>query len=149
MTENNQKGLTLIELMTIIGILAILALLSMPFLRSFVPSIQLSGATRDLIADLRYAEQLSVTEQIEHGIRFSSSTNAYQLIKYGEPETEIQSKILPEKISFYSISGFTNDEVKFNPYGAARETGLIILENSNNATTAIDVRPSGFIKIEK
>lgn len=139
----------MIELMIIMGIIAILALVSMPFLRAFSPSIQLSGTTRDLVADLRYAEQLSVTEQIEHGIRFSSSTDEYWLMKYSDPEMALQSKTLPEKISFLSIRGFTDDEVKFNPYGAARESGIIVLMGSDNATTAIDVRPSGFIKISK
>lgn len=149
MIKDYQKGLSIIELAVIIGIIAILSLITISFFRVFSPNLLLSGATRDLVTDLRYAEQLSVTEQIEHGIRFSSSTNEYWLVKYDTTEIELQLKTLPEKVSFQSVSGFTNDEVKFNPYGAAREAGFIILENTNNATTLIDVRPSGFIKTSK
>lgn len=144
-----QKGLSLIELLIIVAIIAILALVTIPFFRAFSPNLQLSGAVRDLVADLRYVEQLSVTEQIEHGIRFSATTNEYRLMKYDTAESELQLKTLPEKVSFQSISGFTANEVRFNPYGAAKETGFIILQNTNNATTLVDVRPSGFIKIIK
>lgn len=149
MIKNYQRGLTLIELAVIISIIGILALFTIPSFRIFTPSLQLSGAARELTTDLRYAEQLSVTEQIEHGVKFYPDANEYRLMKYGSVETELQIKTLPEKVTFQSVSGFTNNEVKFNPYGAAKETGFVILKNTNNSTTSIDVRPSGFIKINK
>jgi len=143
------RGFTLIELLTIIGIFSILALIGIPAFRAYQPSLQLSGAVRELVTDLRYAEQLAVTEQVDHGIRFSTSTNQYQIIRYGAVEETLASTTLPEKVSFYQITGFTNGQVIFNPYGATKDPGSITLINIKNATTATDVRPSGFVEIKK
>ncbi len=145
----NFLGFTLIEVLTIIGIIGILALIGIPAFRVFQPSLELSGTVRKLVSDLRYAEQLAVTEQVNHGIRFSSSTDQYQIISYGAVEETLASTTLPEKVSFYQIAGFTNDQVIFNPYGAAKESGNITLINTKNATTTVEVRPSGFVKIIK
>lgn len=149
MMKFSQQGLSLIELAVIIAVIAVLALLTMPFFRIFSSNLQFSSAIRKLVTDLRYAEQLSVTEQVEHGIRFSLADNKYRLIKFDVNETELEVETLPQNVSFQSISGLTNNEARFNPYGAAKEAGFIVLQNNTNATTAVDIRPSGFIKIIK
>ncbi len=143
------RGFTLIELLLVAGIIGILFLIGIPVFRAYQPVLQLSGAVRSLASDLRYAEQLAVSEQVEHGIRFSISANQYKIIRYGDVQQGLASSSLPEKVSFQQIIGFTDNEVIFNPYGAAKETGVITLINTKNSTTAIDVRPSGFIKIIK
>jgi len=107
----------------------------------------LSGLTRDLVTDLRYAGQLAVTEQIEHGVRFNFIENTYQIIRYGATEEIIKEKILPQGIDLRSINNFK--EARFNPYGAAKESGKVVLENIKAETKTIDIRPSGFVKIVK
>lgn len=144
----NFLGFTLIELLTVISIIGVLALIGIPAFRAYQPSLELSGAVRKLVGDLRYAEQLAVTEQVNHGISFSSSTNQYQMISYGAVEETLASTTLPEKVSFYQIAGFTNDQVIFNLYGAVKEAGSITLI-TKDATTTIEIRPSGFVKIIK
>jgi len=142
---------TLTEFLIVIAILVTLALISIPVFRVLWPAFELSGAIRNLSTDLHYAQQLAVTEQINHGVHFTSSTNQhkYEMIKYNSTTTIIQSRTFPEKIQFHQIS-FSNNEVKFNPYGAAYEEGEITLINiSNNETSTIEVRPSGFVRIIK
>ena len=143
------KSFTLIELLIIIAIFGILALISTPVFRNYQPGLQLSVVVRDLVTDLRYSQQMAVTEQVEHGVRFSTSTDEYQIIKYGAIEEILKEKSLPEKVSFQEVTGFSNDEVKFNPYGAVKEAGNITLINTKNTTSTIDIRPSGFVKIIK
>jgi len=145
----NQKGFTPIEFFLIIGIIGILSSITVTGFRTYQPNMQLSETVRDLVSDLRYSQQLAVTEQIEHGIRFSVTESKYQIIKYGTPEEVIREKYLPEKVSFQAVSGLTNNEVKFIPYGAVRQPGTITLINTKNTTTTIDVRSSGFVKIIK
>lgn len=144
-----KNSFTLIELLIVIGIIGILALIGIPSFRYYQPTLQLSGTTRTLVTDLRYAGQLAVTEQIEHGVRFSTTTDQYQIIRYGVTEEILKSKDFPEEVSFQQITGLTNDEVIFNPYGAAKETGTVTLINTKNSTITIDIRPSGFVKIIK
>lgn len=142
-----RRGFTTVELLVIIGIIGILTSIGIPALRVYRPDLQLSGATRELVTDLRYAEQLAVTEQVDHGIRFFSSTE-YQIIRYGPPEEILESKVL-DGVNFQQITGLTDDQVIFNPYGAAKKPGTVTLINTKNLTTTIDIRPSGFVKVIK
>jgi len=144
-----KNGFTLTELFTIIAVIGILFLIGFPTFRAYQPTLQLNGAIRELITDLRYAQQLTVTEQIDHGVYLSTSTDSYQIIKYDETEEILEEKSLPDKVSFLNVSGFTGDIVRFNPYGAVDEAGEITLINTKGATTTIEVRPSGFVKITK
>lgn len=142
-----KKGFSLIELLIVLVVVGVLVLISMPAIRSYEPTMQLSGATRELISDIRYAQQLSVTEQIEYGIRFFSLSDEYQIIKHNPEEEIIQVKYLPDQVSFGQITEFIEDELKFNPYGAVREPGTIILINTKSVIKTIDVRASGFVKL--
>ena len=63
----NKKSFTLTELLIVISIIAILLLIGLPLLQAYRPSLRLSGTVRDLVTDLRHAQQLAVTEQINHG----------------------------------------------------------------------------------
>jgi len=140
---------SLVEILVVLGIVGILSLIGIPAFKVYQPSLQLSGVVRDLATDLRYAEQLAITEQIEHGVIFLTETDQYQVVRYGDPDEILDLKTLPLEVSFQNISGFTDNEVVFNPYGAAKESGVITLINTKNSTSGIDVRPSGFIKIIK
>lgn len=142
-----KKGFTLTEVLIAIGIAGIIALISLPFLAFYRPSMQLSGFARELASDLRYAQQLAVTEQIEHGVRVSNFE--YSVIKFQEEqETTIKINNLPQGIEIYEISGFTNNEIKFNPYGASKESGVIVLKNIKNENKTIEIKISGFIRIQ-
>jgi len=143
------KAFTVTEILVVISIIGILSLISIPAFRTFAPSLELNGIARELVSNLRYSQQLSITEQVEHGIRISTTTREYQLLKYSNPEEIIITKELPENLDFQNVSGFTNNEVRYNPYGAVREEGNIYLINNKGTTLVIEVRPSGFVKIKK
>jgi len=141
------KAFTLIEVLIGIGIVVILAAIGASVFKNLQPTLQLSGITRELITDFRYAQQLTITKQIEHGVRFFSTEKKYQIIEYGAAEEVLKERVLPPEIGFSEINNFTGDEVKFNPYGAVKESGTIILINTvSNVTTTIEIRPSGFVK---
>ena len=143
-----KRGFTLTELLTVIGIIAILFLIGIPVFRAYRPSLQLSGSVRELITDLRYVQQLAVTEQVDYGIRFFVAEDKYQIVKYITEEEPLEEKKLPSQVSFHQIEDLTDDRVLFNPYGAVKdEAGTITLINIRNDTTTIDIRPSGFVKI--
>ncbi len=145
--REGKKGFALIEILIVIGIFSIIALMSIPFLVFYRPSLQLAGLVRELASDLRYAQQLAVTEQIEYGARISS--HEYSVIKFGEgQEITIKTNALPQGIEVYEVSGLTNNEIRFNPYGAVKESGAIILRNIKNENKTIEIKISGFVRIQ-
>lgn len=154
-----KKGFTLTEVLIVISIIVILIGISVPVLIKYQPSLQLSSSVRDLITDLRYSQQLTVTEQIEHCICFfpldGEYEKRYQIIRCGESDPQcgepdpvlVKEKSLPEKIKTLTISdSFINDEVRYNPYGAVKTAGTVTLTDTKDETKTIEVKPSGFVK---
>ena len=142
----NKKGFTLTEFIVALGIIIVLASISVLGYGSMRPGLQLSGVTRNLATDLRYAQQLAVTEQVDHGVYFSTTTeHKYQIIRHENAATTTVKEVsLPTGIDFQS---FTSQEIQFNPYGAAKETATTTLINTKDRTKTIKVSPSGFVKI--
>ena len=146
-----KDGFTLTEILVTLGVLGILVAISLIALRTIRPDLQLSGATRELITDLRYVQQLTVTEQVEYSIRFYSTEKRYEIRKYGETTEILKTVSFPEEIIEVTINGLSNidsdKEARYNPYGAVKESGSILLKNSENKTKTIEVRPSGFVRL--
>lgn len=139
------------ELIIVVGIMIILISISISVFNGVWEKEKLSSVVRDIVTDIRYAQQLAITEQIYYGVRFISIQNGqdkYELFKYSSSTVSeiIQSKNLPDGINFQSIT-FSNDLVFFNPYGAANEQGFVVLTSNASNTSTIEVEPSGFVKI--
>lgn len=141
-------GITLIEILVVILIIFILSSSGISVFSNIYPSLKLNGVTRDLVTDIRYVQELTVAEQVVHGICFLPLEDKYKIMRYGVAEETLQEKILSSGISFDQINGFSGDCVKFNPYGAVKESGTITLINQKNETKTIEVKPSGFSRIQ-
>ena len=145
-----KRGFSLIELLIVFAIIGVLVLISMPAIRIYQHNLETSGVIRDLMANLRYAQQLAVTEQVEHGVYFITADKKYQVRRYGTATSTIKEVILPSEITEITVSGLTDangdKEARYNPIGAVRDAGSVMLKNSQGATTTIEIRPSGFIK---
>ena len=141
-----KKGFTLNEILIVIALLGILSLITIPAFRNYRPSLQLGSTAREIVTDLRYIKQLTLTEQKEYCLKFFPEEKKYQLFECGETEL-LKEKVLPEEIKSLNVSGFTGNEVRYNPYGAVREAGTVILENTQNKTKTISVKASGFVTV--
>ena len=146
----HNNGFTLIEILVVISIISIITGIFFGGLRTLQPAMRLDGVVRDLATDLHYVQQQAVSEQFNYGISFLIDTNEYQILKYITSTTtqEISKKSLAQGVSFYEIKDFTDNNVIFNPYGSVTEAGSVSLVNSKQEIKVINVRPSGFIKIE-
>jgi len=144
------NGFTLIEILVVISIISIITGVFFGGLKTLQPAMRLDGVARDLATDLHYVQQQAVSEQFNYGISFLIDTNEYQILKYITSTTtqEISKKSLAQGISFYEIKDFIDNNVIFNPYGSVTEAGSISLVNNKQEIKIINVRPSGFIKIE-
>ena len=130
----NNSGSMLMSVIISLAILATLITLAIPNLRQYKPNLILSGFSQDLTSDLRYAQQLTVTEQIQHLVFFDSINNNYQILKFNGATSTLKTVSLPTELNYQSITGFTYNLVKFNSYGGVSENGSIILINDNSNT---------------
>ena len=144
-----QHGTMLINVLVGIGIMLVMATLTIPYLRQFQPNLKLSGAAQDLASDLKYAQQLTITERVIHGIYIDEVNDSYQIYRINPPAatSTVKSVTLSADINISDVNGFTGNLVKFNSYGSVSESGDIVLSNINNASSTIRVKPSGFIQI--
>lgn len=141
------NAFTLVEILVTLAIIGIIVGIAIPSFITLRPDINLNESVRNLVTDLRYAQQLTITEQIEYCAKFFLLEKKYQILQCDQNNVTLEKK-LPNDITNLNIIGFSNNEVRFNSYGAVRESGDIILKNTKNNTKTIKVKPSGFIKIE-
>jgi len=141
------KALTLVEILITVSIIIILSLIGVLGYTNFRPYFYLVGTSREIVADLRLSQQLSVGGQEECGICFLINENSYQVLKYNN-HIIIKEKELPGEIFFDRVEGLSENCVFFNSFGAVLESGSIVLTNIKSEKKTIEVKPSGFLKIE-
>jgi prepilin-type N-terminal cleavage/methylation domain-containing protein len=145
--SDKDKGFSLIEMVIVLAIIGIITTIGLPVYRQIKPTLDLNAETRDIASDLRYAQQLAVTEQSNYTVEFDPVLNKYTITNV-ETSSVIKHKNINDNISIQSITGLVSDTAIFNVTGAAVDSGVITLANTNNATTTISIKPSGYVKIE-
>lgn len=148
MKNQKAKSFTLVEFLVVIAIIAIATGIFFSVFRALQPSLRLGSVARDLATDLRSAQQSAVTEQLNFGVYFSTTTEEYEIKKYGTETKTVLVKSFPQGVEYKEVTGFSQSEAIFNPYGAVQEMGSVSLTNIKGEIKTIEVRPSGFVKIK-
>lgn len=77
---SEQRGVTLVELMTVIACLAILAAIALPtWIKNGWPVHRLKNATHQVISDIRLARTRAVSANQAYRLRFDPATDSYLL----------------------------------------------------------------------
>ncbi|MFA5318380.1 MAG: GspH/FimT family pseudopilin [Patescibacteria group bacterium] len=145
----NPRGFQLIQLIMVCAIIGIMAVMSVPLFTKYRPDAQLTSAAKQLASDLRYAQQKTVSEQQIYYIEITPLNKEYSIIKTADPGEIIKTVSIGQDITFQEISGFTDNKIIFNSYGAVSESGDIILSNLQENAITVQVKPSGYIKLQE
>jgi len=143
----NNKGSMLMELLVVLGIIALLSTISIPYLRKYQPNLKLNAVARDLTTDLRYAQQLTITEQKVYQVVFDIINNEYRVQKIDAEITTVKTVALDSEINIKQITDLTDNKIIFNYYGGVSQAGQIVLTNINNVDATINIKPSGYIQL--
>jgi prepilin-type N-terminal cleavage/methylation domain-containing protein len=144
----NRKGITLIELIVVMVIIAIGALLIAPNIGAWLPHYRIRSAARDLVSTMRVAQLKSISNNLRYQISFDIGNNSY-ILQYqntgGAWVNDGTVQTLPTGVQFNTtfgnIASFFQDSTSTN--------GNVILNNTKGTTKTIQLLgTTGRIKIE-
>ena len=153
--DNGIKGFSLVEILTVIAIIAILLTIVPSMFSAFRQRTNLREAAGALAEDMKLAKQRAVAENVKYSITFNISSNNYTMNQYDSNGNMINPPIKTVILSNFgngisiltqNYSGGNSGTITFQTRGTC-SAGTITLQNSLNSTIAITTTPMGRITI--
>lgn len=119
---HNKKGITVVEMVAVIGVLAILASICIPCFGNLYKKsqdISLNTSTKELLCDLRLMQQKANSEDCIYHIYFNTLDNSYMIYSYRDMQNCVfKQKKLPAGIRYDNIrSTYQDNKISFNSKG--------------------------------
>ena len=139
MSRDRKKGITLIELVVVMAIIAIGAVLLVPNIGAWIPYYRLRSASRDIVSVLRTAQMKAISNNITYQVSFTPAAGTY-VLQYQTTAgfvTEGSVQALPPGIVISGIT-FPGNNAQFNS-NSTSSTGSITLQNAKGTTKHISL----------
>ena len=114
----DKKGFTMVELLIVVAIIAVTAAVAIPNIISWIPTIRVNSAARDLVSEMQLARMKAVSERNNYVITFDTSTNQYSIYddndsNFSTSNVLVKTVNLPSGIQFGYIAGKnpSNDDI--------------------------------------
>ncbi len=148
----NKRGITLIELVVVMVIIAIGATLTVPAIGRWIPSFRLRSATRDLVSTMRTAQVKAVTTNSSYGVAFGTSgANSYRVYRGANPDGP--ANLLPKGVAFenntFPIDATLNKAFAAFNANSTSTSGGVTLTNSNGSHRITVMAATGRVRSEK
>ena len=143
------KGVTLIELLIAIAIMAIISAAAIPIYGNLQVSSQINENTTLIIQTTKTARQNSISRvnDLSHGVKFL--TDSFVLYQGTDYNTRLADydRLIPLSSSLSLSTTFTNNEINFSrSLGTPNETGIITINHSLGKTKTIQINKFGTIE---
>ena len=135
-----QAGLTLLELLIVLGVIACLIAMASPHMARFSSGYKLRGVAREVATDLQYARLLAVKENKAFQVVFNSQS--YQVVRVSDGFVAKNRNFNSD----YPEIMLTGSAVNFNSRGNSN-THTITVSNPTGSKT-ISVVPTGRVKLQ-
>src|SRR6266404_1941594 len=118
------RGFTLLEVLVVLGIIAVLSGIAVWSARAWAPDLQLNSAARQVVLDLRLARSRAITDHQNHRLVFAPATDSYrrQHRVGGVYEDEGANVSLPWGVDLVDCSAL-GKAITFAPRGTASTFG--------------------------
>jgi prepilin-type N-terminal cleavage/methylation domain-containing protein len=146
-----KRGVTLIELVVVMAIIAIGAAFVAPNIGAWIPNYRLRGVARDVTSNLRLAQMKAISTNREYQVSFNPGAGSF-ILQYHNSGTdwpnEGETQTLPKGITISGIS-FPGNKAQFNP-NSTSSTGSITLRNTKGTEKRISLTTStGRVHVDK
>ncbi|MBU0671103.1 MAG: prepilin-type N-terminal cleavage/methylation domain-containing protein [Patescibacteria group bacterium] len=145
---NNQKGVSLVELLLVVALIAMLGGLSLPFYRGYQIDQGLDTTSKDIVQALREAQNMSVTGKSddEWGVHFdlvNQEFGVYQGVVFSEYYYG------PSGIDgFLNISTDFGEDIYFlKTKGEPFPAGNVTIDADNGSQALIEINNLGLINL--
>jgi len=147
-TGNNdltKKGFTLIELLSVIIILSLFVIVSLPSLANTARNFYFRNKVKQVESLLRFIKKLSITEQRTYQVRLNPNTNTLEILKaemeYSHlklkkvRDSMLRSRLLGKDVFFKAKSGYAEllntQSITFNADGSLSHSEFYIYDKNN------------------
>ena len=148
--SRRSSGFTVTELMVTIGVAGILMGIAVPSLLSWLPTLRLSSASRQVAADLQLARMRAISQNVPFGLNFATNgASSYVVFRDSNNNTVFDAGEL-DRGPFSLPEGITVSAAMclvFQARGTASSTGTITLQNGS-ATQGVVVSVVGRVKVD-
>lgn len=106
-------------------LVSIICAVAVPGIKALFTRAEVNAVLRELVTDIRYAQQMAMGEGRIYRVTFNTHLNLYR-ISYTSYPTQVTVKqvLFPEGLTLLSTS-FTNNILSFNIMGAPSAAGTI------------------------
>jgi prepilin-type N-terminal cleavage/methylation domain-containing protein len=166
-TRQSERGVTLIELVVVMAIIAIMALFMAPSIGEWAAGFRLRGATKDLADALQLARLKAISDVVEYKVEINLDNQAFSVLKGNQrrgstswPTPEGTTITMPRGVTINNVDGTTTGTIDriFRPDGTALGTGgfggvggnstsTTTLNNSRNDQYQVIVSRTGAVRV--
>lgn len=163
--SGRSSGFTLVEVILVVVILAIAAMLAIPFATSGA-STQLKAAATIIASDLEYAKSMAISRGKRYWVVFDAGTESYRIedsngvithpVRPGPYAVNFAADTRLNRVDISSVSFDTSDTISFDYLGSPNSgsgsgsplnSGVITL-SAGGSTMTVNVEPvTGYITI--
>ena len=133
-------GFTVMEIIVTLGMASIVMGIATPAFLTWLPTLRLSSAARQVAIDLQVARMRAISQNTPYTVTFTPSTSTYSY-------TGASRNVAQEYPGITISTAPSNPPVTFSPRGTASTAGTITLSNGS-ATKDIVVSSVGRVKVQ-
>jgi prepilin-type N-terminal cleavage/methylation domain-containing protein len=157
MKHTSHKGVTLIELVVVLVIIAIGGMLTAPNIQAWLPNYRLKSATRDIVSTMRTAHMKAVSTNLQYRVYFNPDEGKYWMERgnqssgstnwVGSADLDNASRegaiyTLPSGLSV-SLAGF----VQFNPNSTCNAATITVSNSRGKRSIITTVMGTGKVNV--